>query len=648
MIRISRHEAPIFTALKRTSFSFAFELRYLPRERPAILDALYPADRTRERVAFRLKTLMTRMLADKKRRDDELERRKKMPDKATGTDLGPDVFGDLVEPVRSFLDDVTTGPPGTNGRPFLFLASAQPPDDASRTVHFHRQPKWDYEFEGVTTSLRVPEQNRIIELRLRDSFCAFESGRLFYILTLTQPEKQPQPIDEYALIQLQQLALSPKTGAIDTACAAFSFSGIEKQSVSLAAFAEQRLRALETDPDDMLCNGIRHIIKPYGLGGDGLERRKIEGAHLQRLCIGVEDDRLLAVAEHAIDMFKPVENVIGTTSAAPGEQTAEPGVPLVERLDLAWRKRYVGKPVRPPFHIAGKAHYSRPLLTFAGMAQGVPDFPAQDESEVHDSTRPTARSVESALFTHPRFMMEVAKAWRSYQRGRPALGTCPYLLLTFLVAVHDELVVTELENRIERMIYAASPPKTVWRRIRGAGQWVRTLWRRAWDQPSPFLHSRSRPMADVRDVLDRANHWFVTDVGILESNLRRRLELFRWTSIHRSGNIFRYPKEKNALTEVRVATGTDERFRNAHDMVDRMESLIEDVSNLKSSYAERRTNAILFGLAALGLIQLPANMGQSWEMLLRMPRVVAFLQSWGVEPKPMVEPVQESRPAKSS
>jgi hypothetical protein len=39
--------------------------------------------------------------------------------------------------------------------------------------------------------------------------------------------------------------------------------------------------------------------------------------------------------------------------------------------------------------------------------------------------------------------------------------------------------------------------------------------------------------------------------------------------------------------------GTDERFEQALQMSDRIESLIEDVVSLKSSYSQRRTNAIL-------------------------------------------------------
>ena len=259
-------------------------------------------------------------------------------------------------------------------------------------------------------------------------------------------------------------------------------------------------------------------------------------------------------------------------------------------------------------------------------------------------------------------MIEIAKSWRSYQRGRPKLGTCPYLLLTFLVAVHDELVVSELEKGIGDMIYAPRRSFSL-RRWMGAqfARLIRPVFRLFGATRLRFDHARSRPMADVRDVLDRADEMFLTNVGILEQNIRRRLELFRWASIHRSGNIFRYPKETAALAAVRAKSGTETRFKDAHETVDRIESLVEDVSGLRSSYAERRTNTILFILAIMGIVQLPnnlvASMGMQNELadLYRRYLVDPFPINGPVpldgpwlkpEPSPSPEP-QDKRPSKS-
>ena len=646
--RAYRIEAPLFTTLDRTSFSFAFEIAYRRPPRPGWIETLSPRDPEGDRVAFRLRALLDRLLADRKRRADL-----SLPDPA---------FSLLVEPVRSFLDDVTTGPPGTNGRPFLFLASGAESDADSRRAWFHRGESWEYEYEGCTTVLEVPADRRVAELRIRDSFCAFDSGRLFYILTFTQSEAEDATargtLDEYGVLQLQQLALRPKQDATDLRCAGFSDGAIDP--VPLVAFAEHRLRAIESDVSDVP-NGIRDIIVPYGLAGHKLERQPVKAEGLHRLCIGIESDDMFAVASCAIEMYEGGKRdaayldaarqapAAGGADEAPEETPAQ----AVLRLDAAWRDSCRDPGETCEYHVSADGEdFERPLLAIAGMVQGVPDFPAQDDSEIHDSTRPTAKSVESALFTHPRLMIEIAKSWRSYQRGRGELGTCPYLLLTFLVAVHDELVVRELEERIETMIYAA--PRRItpgrWLRAGAAGLWrrVRALLGQA---PAPFSAARASPMADVRDVLDHADSMFLSNVGILESNIRRRLELFRWASIHRSGNIFRYPKETAALAAVRAASGTEARFNEAHDMVDRIESLVEDVSGLRSSYAERRTNTILFALAILGIVQLPVNLAQSvreWPFLNALYRrhVIDGLGIPG--PLPAPSPDQESRPSKSS
>jgi hypothetical protein len=198
-------------------------------------------------------------------------------------------------------------------------------------------------------------------------------------------------------------------------------------------------------------------------------------------------------------------------------------------------------------------------------------------------------SVESAIYTHPRFVLEVAKSWRSFNAARPAIGTCPYLLLMFVVSLHDELVVAEMERVIDDLIYRP-----------GAHGGQRT---------------RSYPMSDVRSILIHAKAMFGEQEAILQANLHQRLELFRWSSVHRSGNIFRYPKERGALEAIQKAMATGTRFDRAHNTIDRMESLVEDVANLKSAYASRRTNGLLLLLAIVGVIGIPKSLKEFLETL---------------------------------
>jgi hypothetical protein len=293
---------------------------------------------------------------------------------------------------------------------------------------------------------------------------------------------------------------------------------------------------------------------------DGERRLHLTAGDLRGLCVGIESEALLNVAMEAKSKF---EVAAGTGSDVPSAPINDPN-----------------------------SGYERKLLAFAGMVQGVEDFPFQDESELHDSTRPTAHSVESAVYAHPKFLIEIAKGWRSYHMARPELGNCPYLLLTWLVAMHDEIIVSRIESRIDEMIY--SPQDRGYRAV---------------------------PLADLNKVLKRARHIAAsTGVDLVEANLQRRLDLFRWLSINRAGNVFRYTKEREALAAVQAAMGTQGRFERATETVDRIETLVEDASALRSSYAERRTNAMLFMIAVLSVFSVSND-------------VQTHFWRWGFDPK---------------
>ena len=531
-------EPPVFGGIAAASFSFAFELA----AQASVEGENHVFAAGAKRHAFRLRNL-----------EDSL------------AEHDPVAHAALIKPVQSFLDDVTTGPPGTNGRPLIFFASGAPGDDPGRRVRLIRNPVWSYEYEGTVTTLAVPEGRREIALSMRDSFSVFESGRIFYILTFTQAGESR--FDEYALIQLQQLvvedtALADKAGYL-------GFVWGDGPAHSLVGLANARLGALtdEAARKGAAPNGVGALLQRYRLIDKGF-RPEVDSDDLLRLCIGIEDEAVLATAEQAYHLYRDREDK--TVVRVPDTDAGK-----------AWLTSH-GRTEGDGLHRGEEEKIDRALLAFAGIAQGVPDFPNQDDSEVHDSTRPTARSVESSLYSHPRFTLEIAKNWRSYKRGLPSLGTCPYLLLMFLVSTHDELIVADIEVRLEQVLFGVAELKQ--------------------QRDGSFTGARSSPLADVRTALAQARGAFGGNIRILHANLKHRFELFRWGSIHRSGNIFRYPKEKEALAAIQLAMATSQRFDDAHALADRMESLVEDVSSLKSAYAQSRTNFFLFLLAMLGII----------------------------------------------
>jgi len=544
-------EAAFFPDLTQLSVSFAFELRT-----------------GMERAALRLGWIHHRLERDH-----------------------PAVFDKLIKPVRSYLDDVTFGDPGTNGRPLLFAAAAADPDDRSRHVRLYRHAEWSYEFEGCHTVLETPERRRSAVFLLRDSFCAFASGRLFYLLTLTLPASGAEPLDEYAILQLQQLTMD-ETLASEADFLAFGFAdapeaeGEEAGRLSLRQFAARRLSRLSRSAE---VNGLANIIQPFELlcakqhapvwseamlaNPDAKPAGTNVTASLAGLCVAVADDGLLEVAQFTDTRF-----------AGEARQRSDDPPPesRQSRLKAAW-DALCAQPVEPRPHREPDTSLSRGALVIAGLAQGVPDFPKQDASEVHDASRPAAASLESLLFVHPHFILDIGTNWRSFDHGRPVVGTCPYLLLMWAVAVHDELVVKEIEKELDHALFDSKE------------------------------EARAQPIADVRTVIGKARRLWGDSSDILETNLVHRLELFRWSAIHRSGNIFRYPRERGALQAIQRELGTAERFDRAERTAAQLEAIVEDVAALKSSYAERRTNRILLIIAIFGVFSVAHDVSEHYD-----------------------------------
>ena len=532
-------ETPVFADIAKSSFSFAFELTFLTEDNE-------PAPKT----AFRLERMQ----------------------EAFELDLHKEVHKALVRPARSFLDDVTTGPPGRNGRPLLLRAAKDDHRSGGCDILMTRDTRWIYEAENKLTELVIGDGTREVPFRLEDTFCVFESGRIFYVLTLVLADGAM--IDEYVVVQLQQLALE-RERADDSTYLGFAMAGGKRHS--LAGLANERLDLLDRST---ATNALVHVFRAFELQQKGEKRAKLTGDSLRSLCVGIEHDAMLTEAKRVADMFDERGE---RTDRDVGSRLQQLGDEVLGKAKRAGRAIAAHVRPAPASHGLPREHrsddddFDAELLAFAGMAQGVPDFPFQDESEVHDSTRPTARSVEATLYAHPKFLLELGTNWRSFEEGRHDVGTCPYLLLMWLVAVQDELVVTEIEQKIDELIYNPAQKGM-----------------------------RATPLDEVDDVLSKVERSHVhSGAKALKINLKHRFDLFRWLEINRSANVFRYPREKGALEAIQAAMGTAGRFERAEQCVNRTENLVEDVTNLQRTYSDDRTNTLLFILALVGVLGLP-------------------------------------------
>lgn len=497
---------------------------------------------------------------------------------------------------QSFLDDITTGPPGTNGRPLLLAADAQA--DA-RHVMLQRNESWRYDYEGTEVELQVvPPARRMLDLAMHEHFCIFESGLMFYLLVLSNRPGMRSPLDEYAIIQAEQLAVSPELAKDE------KFLSIHWGDThgSLLEFVNRRLLALAPARDGEQpkeATAIGDVLRPFGIIPEGQEILEPRADDLCNAMVQIEDEPLFDTARHAYFHYrmKRPEEVAG-----PEDEKPKPHPKAVLDADRKWNSANL-----PARNAPCEVHHARgfgpaeedtgiprQLLAFAGMTQGVPDFPRQDDSEIHDSTRPVSVAPENLFFVHPAFEFAVGKNWRTLRNAQESVGACPYALLTWMIAMHDELIVSDMERRIEDMVFGVvtekAPPEEI--------------------GPTSPLHNLRR-LADnmVRMTIIPSRQ------RIIDESLRDRLEIFRWCSIHQSGNVFRYQTERELLAAIREARGTRQRFEDAHDMLDRYENLVEDTASLASAYSSRLTNWLLAAIALFGIASIPKTIKELLEVM---------------------------------
>ncbi|HEX8644213.1 MAG TPA: hypothetical protein VF702_09915 [Allosphingosinicella sp.] len=515
-------EAPVFGAA-RFALSYAFEL-----------DSAVSGER--RCAAFRLATL--------------------------DRDLEPGIHESLIGPVRSFHDDVTVGRPGRGGRPLIFAAAPPEEDPALRRVDFVRPRRWSYAAENRCVEIEAGKAACRLALEYRDYFCAFGSGRLFYVITFFAEEGQEAALDEYSLIWFEKLSLAAPERDYYGSRVRFEQGGLSDTLVELVG---KRLEHLASSGGPAP-NGVRDIVLSHlfkdGIGPVGWES-------VRSLAIGLDDDWLFETAcfveELEIGKFEVEPDPAGGT------------VP------------------HNPLALAPEVRRS---LALAGILQAIPDFPKQDRSEIWDSTRCLYKGPDFRIFGHPRFTVEIAINWRTLAEAQDCLGHCPYFSLMWLVAVHDEIIVTEIEERIDELIYGAE--------AEGA-------------------HC-VEPLADLRKLLDAvANPMKRGATRILRQNIVGRFELFRELSINQSSRMLRYDKEALALEAMKDGMGTSGRYQRAHELLDRLEAIVEDAHELNRTYSARLMSSLLAAIALTSIVSVMADLTEAKHLALVIGLAAAVL-----------------------
>jgi hypothetical protein len=265
-------------------------------------------------------------------------------------------------------------------------------------------------------------------------------------------------------------------------------------------------------------------------------------------------------------------------------------------------------------------------LFLAGFNQNIIDWANQEASEVLDSLDPIYPSSEEhaeerffVRYANPRSLITYVPKSRTLEVGNDHILTCPYAFLIHVLAMNNEHLTRETENRALQVI-----------------DWVDRRLEEAAGQIRAGAESKS-----LLETIDRQIN------GL-------RIDSFKHFDRHRYVNPFRYDTERNVFDELEKLRGTS-RLQVAHkEALSALEEQAKDLERLRIAAEQRRDKlsdsreqnrdrrlGALFGLIGLsGLGQLLFNVRQffsdkadaqetldvwDWSLLLAQATIFVFI-----------------------
>lgn len=209
----------------------------------------------------------------------------------------------------------------------------------------------------------------------------------------------------------------------------------------------------------------------------------------------------------------------------------------------------------------------------SGFTQNVIDFFWQDGLEVYDGAYPlfpemgqNTQNLGYFLYATASSMYEIVKRSRSLGVGTSWIGTCPYLFLVHITAMHNEWLVQKYEKSVDDV--------------------VRSI--------EKSLEAQSKSMGQDWTILDE----------ILDEMNTFKLRTFKDVHKHYSFNIFRYDTERAFFQELEQARGTPQRWQYWNRVLEQLKDTIASQRDQMRDGEDRRLNRIVIGISILSIFQL--------------------------------------------
>lgn len=336
---------------------------------------------------------------------------------AVATVATPTEFTGLIEPMQSFIWDITLSEEGSRRLPLVTPCVARGDLAPAPEVIIHFPPVIVTRWEGTDVETVLGPSERTLVAHLVDSVAVFATNHVGYLLSLVMKDPEGgqgvtlRTSQLVALMALVETDSKSARGAAVPLVDAIEFE-LDGARMRLPDLATTRLRDLASAVEG---TGAVNLVLGALASTGGKGRDQDVRAAIARFA--TMDEGLLFGVTCEIQDFDRMAEVEATIEAAR----------------------------------AGTVRCNEFTRQLAGLAQGVIDHHEQDRGEVEDSLELASVFGGSVHFIQRRAAVRLSGSTRSYEKMRAVIGGCPYFLLATQCAMFNERLVSSAAREVARL-----------------------------------------------------------------------------------------------------------------------------------------------------------------------------------------------------